>query len=178
MRRSWIEVCRSARVDLLMSQPPLGLQKPALSKVTFESENSRVPVNPVVVVWSELKIWVVYPLFVRDASWVTAVKPAEVEIECQQLVLVRSIAQVKVGLPQIVLAVITLPVCSHVPGIKSKFQRTHRFLNHIVGRVISITATNLFGIEIPCEPGAGYFVIKFPTGAGSGPRKADCCPRE
>ena len=64
MGRSWIDVRRSARVDLLMGEPPFGLQKPAFSKVTFVSENSRVSINPVIVEWSERKIRVVHKLLV------------------------------------------------------------------------------------------------------------------
>ena len=106
MGRSRNVVRRSARIDLLMGVPTFDLQKPACSKVTLVSENSRVSINPVIVEWSKRKIWVVHPLFVRDASWITAVKPAGVEIECQQLVLVRPLAEVEISLPQVVLAVI------------------------------------------------------------------------
>ena len=99
MGRSRSVVRRSARIDLLMGVPPFDLQKPACSKVTLVSENGRVPINPVIVEWSERKIRVVHPLLVRDASWVTAVKPAGIEIECQQLVLVRPLAHVEISLP-------------------------------------------------------------------------------
>ena len=169
MGRSWSVVCRGARVDLLMGEPSFGLQKPAFSKVTFVSENSRVPINPVIVEWSERKIWIVHKLLIGDPSRVTTVKPAGVEIECQQLVLVRPLAQVEISLPQIVLAVVTLPIRSHVPAVQTKFQRPHGFLNHIVSGVISVSATDLFGIEIPWRPGSGCLVTKFTTGAGSGP---------
>ena len=110
MRRSWIEVCRCARVDLLMGEPSFGLQKPAVSEVALVSENGRVPINPVMIVWSERKVLVIYKLLISDPSWITAGKATGVEIECQQLVLVRPLAQVEIGLPQIVPAVIPLPV--------------------------------------------------------------------
>src|SRR4029077_683431 len=132
-----------------MGKPSFGLQKPAVTKVAFVSENSRVPINPVIIVGSERKVLVIYKLLIGDPSRITTVKPTGVEIECQQLMLVRPIAQVEISLPQIVLAVITLPACSLVPGIKAKFQRTHSLLNHIVSGIISITAANLFGVEIP-----------------------------
>src|SRR6478609_1548452 len=160
MGRSRNVVRRSARIDLLMGEPTFDLQKPACSKVTFVSENSRVPIDPVVIEWSKRKIGVVHPLLVRDAAWVAAVKSAGVEIECEQLVFVRPIAHVKVSLPQIVLAVIALSVCSHVPSIQSKFQRTHCFLNHIVGGIISVTAADLFGIEIPWRTRRRIFCYK------------------
>ena len=82
MGHSWSEVRPSACVDLLMSEPTFGLQEPAVSKVTFVPENSRVPINPVIVVWSERKIRIIYKLLVGDPSRVTTVKPTGVEIEC------------------------------------------------------------------------------------------------
>ena len=97
----------------------------------------------------ERKVRVVYPLLIGDPSRITAGKPARVEIECQQLVLVRSVAYVKIGLPQIVRAVIPLPVRTHVPAIQTKFQRPHRLLNHIESGIVSVRATDLFGVEIP-----------------------------
>src|SRR5215813_585878 len=80
MRRSRSVVRRSACVDLLMSEPSFGLHKPAASKITLVPQNSRVPVNPVIVEWSERKIGVVHPLLVRDASRVTAIKSTGVEV--------------------------------------------------------------------------------------------------
>src|SRR5262245_24475413 len=109
MRPSWSVVCRGARVDLLVSKPPFDLQKPACSKVTLVPENSRVSVDPVLVERSERKIRVVYPLFVRDASWITTVKPTGVELEGQQLVLVRPPAHIQISLPYIILAIVALP---------------------------------------------------------------------
>src|SRR4029077_711226 len=120
-----------------MGKPSFGLQKPAVTKVAFVSENSRVPINPVIIVGSERKVLVIYKLLIGDPSRITTVKPTGVEIECQQLMLVRPIAQVEISLPQIVLAVITLPACSLVPGIKAKFQRTHSLLNHNDNSVVS-----------------------------------------
>ncbi len=149
MRRSWIVVCRGSRVDLLMSEPSFRLQKPAVSKIAFVSENSRIPIDPIMVEWGERKVRVVYPLLIGDPSRITTVKPGGVEIECQQLVLVRPIADVEISLPQLVLAVITLPVCGHEPAINAKFQRSHSLLNHIVIGIISVSATDLFSIEIP-----------------------------
>ena len=108
MRRSWIEVRRCARVDLLMGKPSFGLQKPAVSKVAFVSEYGRVPINPVMIVRSGRKVLVIQKLFVRDPSRIAAVKPAGIKIKRKQLVLV-PVAQVEIGLPQIVRAVITLP---------------------------------------------------------------------
>src|SRR5215813_12879690 len=82
MRRSWIVVCRGPRVDLLMSEPSFRLQKPAVSKIAFVSENSRVPIDPVMVKWGERKVRVVYPLLIGDPSRITAGEPAGVKIEC------------------------------------------------------------------------------------------------
>ena len=124
MWRSWIVVRSGSRVDLLMSEPSFRLQKPAVSKIAFVSENSRVPIDPVMIERRERKVRVIYPLLIGDPSRITAGKPAGVEIECQQLVLVRPVAYVKIGLPQIVRAVIPLPVRSYVPAIETKFQRT------------------------------------------------------
>ena len=110
MRRSWIEVCRCARVDLLMGKPSFGLQKPAASKVAFVPENSRVPINPVLIEWSERKVLVMNKLLIGDPSRITTVKATGVEIERQQLVLVRPPTHVEIGLPQIVPTIITLSV--------------------------------------------------------------------
>ena len=110
MRRSWIVVCRGSRVDLLMSEPSFRLQKPAVSKIAFVSENSRVPIHPVMVEWGERKVRVVYPLLIGDPSRITAGEPALVESECQQLVLVGPITNIEISLPQMVPAVVTLPV--------------------------------------------------------------------
>src|SRR6476620_958115 len=110
MGRSRNVVRRSARIDLLMGEPTFDLQKPACSKVTFVSENSRVPIDTVVVEWSKREIGGIHRVLVRDAGWGAGVKPAGVEIECEHLVFVRPIAQVKVSLPRRVLAVIALPV--------------------------------------------------------------------
>src|SRR5262245_4263778 len=160
MRRSWIVVSRGPRVDLLMSEPSFRLQKPAVSKIAFVSENSRVPIDPVMVEWGERKVRIVYPLLIGDPSRITASEPAGVKVECQQLVLVGPITDVKIGLPQIVRAVITLSVRSHVPTIKAKFQRSNSFLDHIVSGVISICATDLFGVEIPWRPWLRMFRYK------------------
>ena len=51
-----------------MGKPSFGLQKPAVSKVAFVSENSRVPINPVIIVGSERKVWVIYKLLIGDPS--------------------------------------------------------------------------------------------------------------
>ena len=92
-----------------MSEPSFRLQEPAVSKVTFITENSRVPINPVMIVRSGRKVLVIQKLFVRDPSRIAAVKSAGIKIKRKQLVLV-PVAQVEIGLPQIVRAVITLPV--------------------------------------------------------------------
>jgi len=81
MRRSGIEVRRSARVDLLMSEPPFRQQEPAVSEVTLVTQNSGVAINPVIVKWSERKIWIIYKLLIGDPSRVTTVKPTGVELE-------------------------------------------------------------------------------------------------
>ena len=52
---------------------------------------------------------------------------------------------------------------------QAKFQRTHGLLNHIESGIISVSATDLFGVEIPRRTRRRIFVIKFTTGAGSGP---------
>ena len=170
MDAALLECCLPQCVlDLLMGKPPFGLQKPACSKVMFVSQNSRIPVNQVIVEWSERKIWVVDPLLVRDASRVTAIKTTGVEVERQQLVFVRPPAEVEISLPYIILAVVALPIRAHIPSVQTKFQRTDRLLNHIVSGIISVTATDLFRIKIPWRPGSGYLVMKFTTGADSGP---------
>ena len=64
-----------------MSKPSFGLQKPAFSEITLVSENSSVSINPVIVEWSERKIWIVYKLLIGDPSRITPVKPTGVEIE-------------------------------------------------------------------------------------------------
>src|SRR6185295_1307606 len=135
MGPSWSEVRCSARVDLLMSEPPFGQQEPAVSEVTLVTQNSGVAIHPVIVEWSERKIWIVYKLLIGDPSRVTTIKTTGVEIECQQLVLVWSPAYIQICLPQIVLAVVTLPVCSHVSAVQTKFQRPHGFLNYIIGGI-------------------------------------------
>jgi len=93
-----------------MGEPSFRLQEPPVSKVTFVTENCRVPINPIVIVRGWRKVLVIHKLLVRHPSWIAAVKPAGVEIECQQLMLVRPPADVEIGLPQIVRAVITLPI--------------------------------------------------------------------
>jgi hypothetical protein len=82
-----------------MSKPPLSLQKPAASKVTFVSENSGVAIYPVVVVGSVRKVRIINPLLIGDAARIATVKTTGIEIECQQLVLVRPVAQIEISLP-------------------------------------------------------------------------------
>jgi hypothetical protein len=101
------------------------------------------------IVRGERKVRVIYPLLIGDPSRITAGKPARVKIERQQLLLVRPVAYVKVGLPQIVRAIIPLPVRTHISAIKTKFQRALRLLNRIESGIISVSATELFGIKTP-----------------------------
>src|SRR5262249_46060220 len=76
-------------------------------------------------------------------------KPAGVEIECQQLVLVGSPADVEISLPQIVRTVIPLAVRTHISAIQTKFQRTRCLLNRIKRGIISVRPSELFSIKTP-----------------------------
>ena len=90
------------------------LKQPAVAELMLVTQHYRVTVDPVIIVWRRRKVRITLKLLKRQPAWIAAIEATGIKIERPELMLVRSIPNVKIGLPQIKLAVVTLPIRAYV----------------------------------------------------------------
>ena len=110
--RGICEIVRRAGVDLLVRKPTLGLHEPAVAKLQFVTQYRGVAINPIFVVRGGREILVRVELELIHLARIAAVEAAGVELQRNQLVAVRMVTEITVGLPDVVIAIVTLTIRS------------------------------------------------------------------
>src|ERR1043165_1705739 len=96
-----------AIVNVLVGVPALGLHEPAVAKGPFIAQDSGKTIDPGMIERCRGKIRIILELLEGETAGIATAKLSGVEIESEKLVFVRAIADIEVGLPLIVLAVVT-----------------------------------------------------------------------
>src|SRR3954452_7671359 len=111
----------------------------------FVPQDHIVSINPVVVERRAGEILVSLEVGVSQPAGIVAVETAEVNVNRPKLFLVRPVAEIKIGLPQLVGGVLALPIRADVAAIEPELQRAHRLLDYIVGRIEAVASADLLG---------------------------------
>ena len=76
------------------------------------------------------------------------------ELKREQIVFVRPVANIQIGLPLVILTVVSLAVGTSIETVKPELDRTDSFLNDVVSLIETVGPADLFGIEMPRGTGS------------------------
>ena len=93
-----------------MRVPTFGLHEPAVSEFQFVAKNRGVAIDPILVVRGGRKILIGVELKNVYLSRIAAIESAGVDIQRDQLLIIRAVAEIPVGLPDVIVAVVALPL--------------------------------------------------------------------
>ncbi len=88
-----------AVVDILVGVPTFGLHEPAFGEGPLVAQHDRISIDPGMIERSGREIRIIVELLDGEAAGIAAAKLGTVEIQREQLIFVRAIADIKVGLP-------------------------------------------------------------------------------
>src|ERR1044071_7458071 len=107
-----------------MGEPTLGLHEPAISEIRFVAQNEIVTADPVLVVGLSRKIPIVVELRQGQLPGIASVESTRMNIERDEVIVVRPVAEITVRLPEFVITIVPLAIGSLVIGIGAKLEGT------------------------------------------------------
>jgi hypothetical protein len=90
--------------------PTFGLHEPALSEFQFVAKNRGVAIDPILVIRGCRKILIGVELINVNLSGIAAIESAGVDIKRDQLLTIRAVPEIPVGLPYVIFAVVALTI--------------------------------------------------------------------